>query len=233
MHVRGTEVQSGDCTSRERGAHATAAGFARRRIPKANKKGTTMSAAKQHAELPLMPKATAVWLVENTTLSFEQIASFCGMHPLEVQGIADGEVAQGIIGQDPTILGQVTAEQIAECEKDHSKSLLLAKSAKQYMAPKTKGTRYTPVARRRDKPDAIAWLVKTHPELTDAQIIKLIGTTKSTIAAIRNRSHWNSSNLKPRDPVLLGICSQVDLNKAVERSKFDKGGKENAESPTA
>jgi hypothetical protein len=149
------------------------------------------------------------------------------MHPLEVQGIADGDVATGIMGQDPVQSGQLTAEQIAECEKDHAKELVLTKSAKMYTAQKNKGARYTPVARRRDKPDAIAWLIKHHPELTDAQLVKLIGTTKDTIAAIKNKSHWNSPNIKPRDPVLLGICSQVDLNKAIGRAQFDKGDNNN------
>jgi hypothetical protein len=182
-----------------------------------------MSAAKNLTTLPLMPKATAVWLVENTALSFDQIADFCGMHPLEVQGIADGEVATGIIGQDPIATGQLTAEQIEAAEANEKMSLTLKPSVRDNNpAKKTKGARYTPVARRRDKPDAIAWLIKNHPELTDAQLIKLVGTTKSTIAAIRGRGHWNSTNIKPRDPVLLGICSQVDLNNALARAKLDK-----------
>lgn len=183
-----------------------------------------MSKEKQQSSVPLMPKATAVWLVENTTLSFDQIADFCGMHPLEVQGIADGDVATGIMGQDPVIGGQLSAEQIKECENDPTKSLRLTESAKMYTAQKAKGTRYTPVARRRDKPDAIAWLLKHHPELTDAQIVKLVGTTKDTIAAIKGKTHWNSPNIKPRDPVLLGLCSQVELNKLIERTRFDKNG---------
>lgn len=169
--------------------------------------------------LPLMPKATAVWLVENTALTFEQIGAFCGMHPLEVQGVADGEVAVGIRGQDPVAGGQLSAENIAECEKDSSKQLQLLTSAKQYITQKTKGSRYTPVARRQDKPDAIAWLVKNYPAMSDAQIAKLVGTTKNTITAVRNKTHWNSANIKPRDPVLLGLCSQTHLDSAVSSVK--------------
>ena len=168
---------------------------------------------------PLMPKATAVWLVENTTLSFQQIADFCGLHPLEVQGIADGEVAIGIVGLDPTLNGQLTREEILRCEADPAARLKMAKHDIPLPAPRTKGPRYTPVSKRQDKPDAVAWLVRHHPELTDAQISKLIGTTKQTIAAVRDRTHWNSPNLRPRDPVLLGLCSQNDLNNAVLRAR--------------
>lgn len=169
--------------------------------------------------LPLMPKATAVWLVENTALTFEQIADFCGMHSLEVQGIADGEVAAGIIGQDPVLLGQVTREEIERCEKDEKARLSLSSNAMQYVSKKVKGARYTPVARRQDKPDAIAWLIKNYPQLPDSKIVKLIGTTKSTIAAVRGKTHWNSSNIKPRDPVLLGLCSQMHLDAAIAAYK--------------
>jgi uncharacterized protein len=168
---------------------------------------------------PLMPKATAVWLVENTTLSFQQIADFCGLHPLEVQGIADGEVAIGIVGLDPSVNGQLTKEEILRCEADPVARLKMAKHDIPLPAPRTKGPRYTPVSKRQDKPDAVAWLVRHHPELTDAQISKLIGTTKQTIAAVRDRTHWNSPNLRPRDPVLLGLCSQNDLNNAVIRAR--------------
>jgi hypothetical protein len=168
---------------------------------------------------PLMPKATAVWLVENTTLSFQQIADFCGLHPLEVQGIADGEVAIGIVGLDPALNGQLTREEILRCEADPAARLKMAKHDIPLPAPRTKGPRYTPVSKRQDKPDAVAWLVRHHPELTDAQISKLIGTTKQTIAAVRDRTHWNSPNLRPRDPVLLGLCSQNDLNNAVLRAR--------------
>jgi hypothetical protein len=166
-----------------------------------------------------MPKATAVWLVDNTTLTFEQIAEFCGMHPLEVQGIADGEVATGIIGVDPLANGQLTKDMIDACEKDSAKKLLIAVTAREYLDTRVKGSRYTPRARRQDKPEAIAWLLKYHPYLSDSQIIKLIGTTKKTIDSIRERSHWNIANIKPKDPVLLGLCMQIHLDEAVRRSR--------------
>lgn len=169
--------------------------------------------------LPLMPKATAVWLVENTALTFEQIGAFCGMHPLEIQGIADGEVAAGIRGVDPTTNGQLTLEEIHRCEADSDSQLQIAGTARQYINKKTKGSRYTPVARRQDKPDAIAWLVKNYPQLQDSKIVKLVGTTKSTIAAVRDKTHWNSSNIKPKDPVLLGLCTQTHLDAAVSHLK--------------
>ena len=174
--------------------------------------------------LPLMPKATAVWLVENTALSFEQIAEFCGMHPLEVQGIADGEVSGGIRGLDPIAGGQLSMDEIKRCESDEEARLDILSTAKQYIANKTKGSRYTPVARRQDKPDAIAWLVKHFPQMTDAQIAKLIGTTKNTIQAVRTKAHWNSGNIKPRDPVLLGLCTQTHLDAAVASIKPEFGG---------
>lgn len=164
---------------------------------------------------PLMPKATAVWLVDNTALSFDQIADFCELHPLEVKGIADGDVATGIKGEDPTKNGQLNAEEIAKCEVDTTRKLKLAKDAV-LRAYKQKGPRYTPVAKRQDKPDAIAWLVKNFPSIKDAVVIKLIGTTKNTIGAIRDRSHWNYANLNPRDPVLLGLCTQTALNQAID-----------------
>ena len=145
--------------------------------------------------LPLMPKATAVWLVENSTLSFEQIAEFCGIHALEVQAIADGEVAIGIVGLDPVANGQLTREEIERCEKDEAAHLRLS-TMPELTHGKAKGARYTPVSKRQDKPDAIAWLLKHHPELSDAQLCKLIGTTKATIAKIRERSHWNAANIK-------------------------------------
>lgn len=169
--------------------------------------------------LPLMPKATAVWLIENTMLSFEQIAEFCGMHPLEVQGIADGEVAIGIVGKNPVESGQLSHEQIAECEKNPDARLSLADHARKYISNKVKGSRYTPVARRQDKPDAISWLLKHHPELSDANLVRLVGTTKSTIEAIRSRTHWNSQNIKPKDPVMLGLCTQIDLEATIARAK--------------
>jgi hypothetical protein len=181
----------------------------------------------------LMPKATAVWLVENTTLSFEQIAEFCGLHPLEVQGIADGEVAIGIVGLDPVANGQVAMEEIERAQKDPTLRLKLLRQNIPQPLPRTKGPRYTPVSKRQDKPDAVAWLVRHHPELGDAAIARLIGTTKSTIAAVRDRTHWNSSNLKPRDPVLLGLCTQTDLNAAVARARKALGKQPEGEAPAA
>jgi hypothetical protein len=166
-----------------------------------------------------MPKATAVWLVENTSLSFEQIADFCGLHPLEVQGIADDEVAIGIQGQDPIANGQLTREELDRCQADPSARLKMAVQDLPQPAKRTKGPRYTPVAKRQDKPDGIAWLLRHHPELKDSQIARLIGTTKNTIQAVRDRTHWNSPNIRPRDPVLLGLCSQVELNGIVEKAR--------------
>lgn len=173
--------------------------------------------------LPLMPKATAVWLVENTALSFEQIADFCGMHPLEIQGIADGEVSGGIRGLDPIANGQLAMDEIKKAETDPKARLQILGTAKQYITQKTKGSRYTPVARRQDKPDAIAWLIKHYPTMADAQIAKLVGTTKNTIQAVRGKTHWNSNNIKPRDPVLLGLCTQTHLDAAVASIKVEAG----------
>ena len=164
---------------------------------------------------PLMPKATAVWLVDNTALSFEQIAAFCGMHELEIQAIADNEVAIGMNGMDPVTNGQLTAEEIKRCEGDENAFLKMARSENPRPRSRPKGARYTPVSKRQDRPDAILWLLKYHPELTDAQISRLIGTTKNTINAIREKSHWNSQQLTPRDPVGLGLCMSADLEKAV------------------
>lgn len=166
--------------------------------------------------LPLMPKATAVWLVDNTGLSFEQIAEFCGMHPLEVQGIADGEVAIGIVGLDPVANGQLAREEIARCEQDKSARLKLLASDLP-LAARVGGSRYTPVAKRQDKPDGIAWLLRHHPEIGDPGIVKLVGTTKSTIQKIRDRSHWDIQNIKPRNPVGLGLCSQEALDAAIAK----------------
>jgi uncharacterized protein len=168
---------------------------------------------------PLMPKATAVWLVENTTLSFEQIGDFCGLHKLEVQAIADGEVAQGIIGLDPVLNGQLTAEEIKRCEQDPRARLKMIKSDLPQPVVRTKGPRYTPVSKRADKPDAIAYLIKTHPELLDAQVARLLGTTKETIAKVRDRTHWNAANIKPRNPVLAGLTKQSDLDAALRRAQ--------------
>lgn len=163
--------------------------------------------------LPLMPKATAVWLIDNTKLTFDQIAQFCGLHPLEVKGIADGEVAVGIVGIDPVANGQLAAEEIARCEADPAGDLKLLPSTVPIERQKTKGARYTPLSKRQDRPDAIAWLLKYHPEVGDAQVQKLLGTTKATVDSVRNRTHWNAPNIKPRDPVSLGMCSQSDLDR--------------------
>jgi hypothetical protein len=165
--------------------------------------------------LPLMPKATAVWLVENTALTFEQVADFCGLHPLEVQAIADGEVAVGIVGLDPVANSQVTRAEIERCEGNPDGRLKLTITDIPQSNAKPKGARYTPVSKRQDRPDAIAWIIKHHPELSDAAISKLIGTTKPTIQAVRDKSHWNATNIKPRNPVTLGMCSEADLEKAV------------------
>lgn len=182
---------------------------------------------------PLMPKATAVWLVENTSLSFDQIASFCKLHPLEVKGIADGEVAAGIKGHDPITSGQLTREQIAAAEKDPDRQLQLAQSKVQLPEPKrARGPRYTPLSRRQDRPNAILWLVRNHPELKDAQIMRLVGTTKTTLQAIRNRTHWNSAGLTPMDPVTLGLCSQIDLDFEVNRAAKERAPVEEDRSQT-
>lgn len=165
--------------------------------------------------LPLMPKATAVWLVENTSLSFEQIAAFCGLHSLEVQAIADGEVAVGMVGLDPIVNGQLTKTEIERCEKNEALRLKLLVVDLPQVAARSKGPRYTPITKRGDKPDAIAWLLKQHPELSDAQTCRLIGTTKPTIAAVRERTHWNAANIKTRNPVLLGLCTQRELEEAL------------------
>jgi uncharacterized protein len=177
---------------------------------------------------PLMPKATAVWLVDNTALSFEQIADFCGLHPLEVKGIADEDVAKGIKGQDPVATGQLTREQIADAEKDPKKRLKMAPAKHKMPNVRLKrAPRYTPVSKRQDKPDAVYWLIRNHPEFTDSDIIKLVGTTKATIAKIRERSHWNAANIKAVDPVTLGLCSQLELDLAVSRAsaKHDRAQK--------
>lgn len=183
--------------------------------------------------LPLMPKATAIWLVENTRLTFDQIADFCGMHPLEVQGIADGDVATGIAGISPVASGLMSREMLEGAEKNPSIRLSLAGEAAHYIdTQKKKKGKYTPVARRQDKPDAISWLVKHHPELTDAQIGRLVGTTKTTIAAIRGRTHWNIQNIRPRDPVLLGLCLQTDLQAAIQKAGESKKKQEATAAPS-
>lgn len=167
----------------------------------------------------LMPKATAVWLVENSSLTFEQIAAFCSLHVLEVKGIADGDVAQGIKGMDPVSNGQLTREELQRAEGDKSHPLALAASKIEIPAMKSKtGPRYTPLSRRQDRPNAILWLLKNHPELKDSQVMRLVSTTKPTIQAIRERSHWNSNNLQPLDPVTLGLCTQIELDREVKKA---------------
>ena len=186
---------------------------------------------------PLMPKATAVWLIENTVLTFKQIADFCDLHLLEVQGIADGDVASGIRGADPIAAAQLTRAEIEKCQKDSESRLQGVE--KRSDLPKVKrriGPKYTPLSKRQERPDAIFWLVRNHPELRDAQISRLVGTTKNTIQSVRDRTHWNSSFLNPVDPVSLGICSQIDLDKEVSKaSKRDENRrkKEAEEEPSA
>jgi hypothetical protein len=175
------------------------------------------------SDAPLMPKATAVWLVENTSLAFDQVADFCKLHPLEVKAIADGDAAQGIKGSDPVLTGQLTRDEIDKGEADPSYKLKLLDPKVRLPEPKRKkGPRYTPVSRRQDRPNAILWLVRNHPELKDSQIMRLVGTTKTTIAGIRDRTHWNAQNLQPMDPVTLGLCSQIDLDLEVHRAAKEK-----------
>lgn len=173
-------------------------------------------------ERPLMPKAIAVWLIDNTGLTFEQIADFTGLHTLEVQGIADGEVAGGVRGMDPVNTGDLTREEIARCEADSKAQLRMAERKQHALPQKRKGPRYTPLSKRQDRPDAIAWLLRNHPELTEAQICKLVGTTKNTVQAIRSRTHWKSQDIRPRDPVLLGLCSQTDLDEAIAKARVNR-----------
>jgi hypothetical protein len=177
-----------------------------------------------NTNLPIMPKATAIWLIENTSLTFEQIAEFCGIHELEVKGIADGDVAQNVLGLDPISSGQLTKDEIDRCSQNPKARLQLSKSIAYDLVnnqKKKKQAKYTPIARRQDKPDAIYWLLKNCPNISDNQIAKLIGTTKSTILAIRDRSHWNMKNIRPRDPVFLGICSQTELDRIIEQVKLE------------
>ena len=173
-----------------------------------------------------MPKATAVWLIENTTVTFQQIADFCGMHPLEVKGIADGEVAVGIMGLSPLTSGELTKEEIKLAEEDGDRKLRLSQAVKNKITTKKK-SKYTPIARRQDKPDAIAWFVKNYPNIKDSQLAKLIGTTKNTINSIRTRSHWNIQSIKPRDPVLLGLCSQIELDNVLAKLMLDDAKNDN------
>lgn len=167
--------------------------------------------------LPLMPKAVAVWLVDNTSLTFDQIAEFVGMHPLEISGIADGEVAQGLKGRDPIATGELTKESIEKCEGDPASRLRLQPRVKMPEI-KRKGPKYTPLSKRQDRPAAILWLIRNHPELTDGQISRLVGTTKPTIQSLREKTHWNYQNINPVDPVALGMCKQTELDEAVQKS---------------
>jgi len=180
----------------------------------------------------LMPKATAVWLVDNTALSFEQIAAFCGLHPLEVQGVADGDVAGGIMGVNPIQNGQLTREEIEKAEGDPSYRMKVSDPKVRVAAAKRKGPRYTPISRRNERPNAIRWLLRNHPELKDAQIMRLVGTTKSTIDSVRENTHWNSANIQPMDPVTLGLCSQIDLDVEVKRASKGTASPDEADTGT-
>jgi len=176
----------------------------------------------------LMPKATAVWLVDNTSLTFDQIADFCGLHPLEVKGIADGEVARDIRGADPIANGQLSREELDRAERDANYRMKAQKSRHaELLKPVKKGPRYTPVSRRQDRPDAIAWFLRNHPEVPDSQVARLLGTTKATIDSVRNKQHWNAANIKPVDPVTLGLVAQLELDEVV-RKAADKKAKEDA-----
>ena len=166
---------------------------------------------------PFMPKATAVWLVENTKISFKQIADFCDLHELEIKGIADGDVAKGIKAYNPILAGQLTREEIEECSKDTNKSLVLNKKILDIKTEK-RVNKYIPLSKRQDRPEAVLWLTKNYPKLTDGQIIKLVGSTKNTVMAIRNKNYWNSSNLSPKDPVVFNFCTEVDIKNAVEKA---------------
>lgn len=176
----------------------------------------------------LMPKATAVWLVDNTSLTFDQIADFCGLHPLEVKGIADGEVARDIRGADPIANGQLSRDELDKAEKSEKYRMVAQKSRHaELLKPVKKAPRYTPVSRRQDRPDAIAWFIRNHPEVADSQVARLLGTTKATIEQVRNRQHWNSANIKPVDPVTLGLATQMELD-AVVKKAAEKKAKDDA-----
>ncbi|MDG5752093.1 DUF1013 domain-containing protein [Qipengyuania sp. XHP0211] len=184
---------------------------------------------------PLMPHATATWLVDNTGLSFEQIAEFCGLHILEVQAMADDLAGSKYTGRDPVHAGELTQDEIAKGEKDSEYSLVMQRAP--VAVSRTKGPRYTPVSKRQDKPDGIAWILRNHPEISDAQIGKLIGTTRNTIGAIRDRSHWNIQNIQPKDPVTLGLCSQRELDavvaKAAKKVAKEEGEETAVEAPVS
>ncbi|MDR3508943.1 MAG: DUF1013 domain-containing protein [Caulobacteraceae bacterium] len=171
----------------------------------------------------LMPKATAVWLVDNTSLTFEQIADFCGLHPLEVKGIADGEVARDIRGADPIANGQLSRSELDAAQNNSAYRMKAQKSRHaELLKPTKKAPRYTPVSRRQDRPDAIAWFLRNHPEIADSQIVKVLGTTKATIDQVRNRTHWNATNIKPVDPVTLGLITQLELDSIVKKAAEKK-----------
>jgi uncharacterized protein len=186
---------------------------------------------------PFMPKATAVWLVENTKISFKQIANFCDLHELEVKGIADGDVARGIKAYNPILAGQLTRDEIEQCSKDSNKAIVLNNKVLDIESKKEKkANKYIPLSKRQDRPEAVLWLTKNHPQLSDGQIVKLVGSTKNTVSAIRNKNYWNSSNLTPKDPVVFNFCSIADIKKAVDKAdrkiardkkKLDKENKKN------
>jgi len=178
---------------------------------------------------PLMPHATASWLVDNTALSFEQIAEFCGLHILEVQAMADDLASSKYTGRDPVHSGELTHDEIAKGQADPNYRLRMHRAPVD--VSRTKGPRYTPVSKRQDKPDGIAWIIRNHPEISDAQIGKLIGTTRNTINAIRERSHWNIQNIQPKDPVTLGLCSQRELDAAVGKAAKRAGADSEADEP--
>jgi len=170
--------------------------------------------------LPLMPKATAIWLVENTSLSFKQIANFCGMHELEIKGIADGEVGSGIKGLNPITNNQLTKEEIERCSNDTDLELeIIVNEISTKTEQSKKKNKYTPLSKRQDRPDAVYWLIRNHPELKDSQIARLVGSTKSTIDAIKNRTHWNMTNIRPQDPIGLGLCRQIELDEAIDKAE--------------
>ena len=167
---------------------------------------------------PFMPKATAVWLVENTKISFKQIADFCDLHELEIKGIADGDVAKGIKAYNPILAGQLTREVIEECSKDINKPLVLNKKTLDIKSEK-KVNKYVPLSKRQDRPEAVLWLTKNYSQLSDGQIVKLVGSTKNTVSLIRNKKYWNSSNLTPKDPVVFNFCSEADIKKAIDKAE--------------
>ena len=186
------------------------------------------------SDRPLMPKATAVWLVENTKISFKQIANFCNLHELEVKGIADGDVAKGIKAYNPILAGQLTREEIEACSTDNNRILTIKKKTLDIKHEKKRGKKYIPLSKRQDRPEAALWLSKNYPNLSDGQIGKLVGSTKNTVSLIRNKNYWNSSNLSPKDPVVSNLCSQIDIKNAAEKAdkkaaqkkkKLEKGNK--------